>query len=368
MTNTLWTLARQRRSWAAGLLAALVTSAAVAAPVYHVVDLGGDIAREGGTNRPRAMNAQGDVVGYVERRNDQGVLETRPVLFRDSKPKPLDLMSKSGVDFAAGGDAAAIDKFGRIAVIPAWHSAFRYRAFIYSKGKMEMVEVPKFIMSGAITGMSDLGHLLVRGIDVRNGSDGLAVRQPDGTWVKLERWEQKNRTVGLAINIQGAVVGYGQGKTHNGYRQALLWLNGTPQPVPGTTGLMSTATAINDRGDIAGYLHRSVDSDYDRAFVVRDGQLTRLSTGYVETVALGLDNTGRVVGYGADKMGSANGGFLAQDGQILWLDDLVEPAQQGQWKITSAVAINDAGEIAAEGYSIRKNKWSTLKLVPVTAH
>ena len=353
MTNTAWALARHPRSWAAALLAMLVATAGVAAPVYQVVDLG---SLRGKTDSgPTALNAQGVVVGYATARKDY----THPVLF--GKRKPLDLIGTTGVD-ALVGYSQSINSAGDIAG-SLLMSGGRWKPFVYRQGTMEVVEAPGYVDS-RVYGLSDLGHLLVTGY--LNSNSISSVRQPDGTWVTLTRWNDSYEMVGKAIDRQGVVVGYAR-KDYE-FSQAVVWRNNKPQPVPGTEGdSLSVATAVNDRGDVAGE-HSAVWGNQvgSRAFVVRDSVLTNVTGRNLFSEATGLNNLGHVVGNAYTPGSSVPTAFLFQDGETMFLNDLVEPAQQGQWQILSACAINDAGEIAATGRSTIAGIERALKLVPVT--
>lgn len=354
MTNTVWALARHPRSWAAGLLAALVTTAAVAAPVYRVIDLG-SLSRDGASNAS-AINAKGEVVGSASLAR---AFTVRPVLF--GKRKPLDLMAESGVVGYLRGTASAINGDGHIAGLLQMKN-WKEKPFVYRQGVMEVVEDgPKGNSSDLkVGGLSDLGHLLV------SGDGGIQVRQPDGTWLKLKSYGHSE--IGNAINRDGIVVGSFHGDSNT--ITAMVWRDGMPQLLlPGISG-SSSADAINRRGDIAGsHYVEWLGPDGHRAFVIRDGVLAYLTGPNVLSSVNGMDNLGRVVGrmYGTFDGLYREGPYLFQDGEAMFLDDLVEPAQQGQWQILSANAINDAGEIAARGRSTITGIERALKLVPVTA-
>lgn len=355
MTSTPLTPRRPRHRWAGALLAVWLTSAAVAAPVYQVIDLG----RPRGANPSHAynLNAPGAVVGSARTSSS---FAQRPVLFDGGRP--LDLITESGID-AVNGFATHINGLGHIAGYLTMPDNLLW-PFVYKQGTMEVVDVPGFSHPVRAMGLSDRGHLLVEGLTLDRFRRS-SVRKPDGTWVMLKAWQNSDSETGEAINRRGnVVVGHAE-KAGRFPSQALVWRKNKPQPVPGTEGTQSMAMAVNDRGDIAG--HRYLNG-CRRGFVVRDGLLTELSTDpQVCTTALGLDNLGRVVGY-RDVEGLPSVGFLALDGQMLTLNDLVQSSQQGLWKITKGVMINDAGEIAAQGTPVGTNEEHALKLVPVTQH
>ena len=245
--------------------------------------------------------------------------------------------------------------------------------FVYRNGSMEVVDLPEGFKFSNLAGLSDLGHLLVLGHYFTGGRyiRNTVVRQPDGTWVKLTPWTDRAdaETNGLAISRQGSIVVGSHSTFGLSGSKAMVWRSNVPKPVPGTKDDRSSlALAINDRGDIAGVhdVNSTGSCCEKRPFLVVEGVLTDLpDLGVSYWWVTGLDNLGRVVGFYFSYPN--NRAFLYQDGQTMMLDDLVEPAQQGQWQILEAHAINDAGEIAAQGRSTATGVARALKLVPVTA-
>ncbi|MBL8435440.1 MAG: PEP-CTERM sorting domain-containing protein [Zoogloea sp.] len=120
-------------------------------------------------------------------------------------------------------------------------------------------------------------------------------------------------------------------------------------------GTYSEARAINASGQIAG------DSDH-RAFLYSAGTMIDLGTlGGSWSEARGINASGQVVGRSAGVGFSAHA-FLYDEGSMKDLNDLIDPLSD--WKILNTWAINDAGDIAANGCNTA-GEYRALLLTPV---
>jgi probable HAF family extracellular repeat protein len=113
----------------------------------------------------------------------------------------------------------------------------------------------------------------------------------------------------------------------------------------GTTGYFgSDAYAINNKGEIVGYIWDWGQSGPAHAFLYTGGELHDLGTfGGTSARARGINDSGLVVGF----VGTASGsfGFLYDSGTAYNLNTLVSGADG--WTISGAGAINDSGQILA---------------------
>jgi probable HAF family extracellular repeat protein len=99
---------------------------------------------------------------------------------------------------------------------------------------------------------------------------------------------------------------------------------------------------------------------YSHAFLYTDGQMRDLGTlgppppsafAYEFSGASGINNAGQVVGTSSSPHpsgGSVATAFVYRDGQMLDLNDLIDPALG--IRLTGATAINDQGQIVADDY------------------
>jgi probable HAF family extracellular repeat protein len=117
----------------------------------------------------------------------------------------------------------------------------------------------------------------------------------------------------------------------------------------GTLGASrSYASAINDKGQVVGYSNLAGDQN-NRAFLYKDGKMTDLGTlGGTSSEAKGINESGQVVGWSDNSSGPAYGFIYDSTNGMKDLNSLI-PADSG-WTISSATAINNYGQIAANGY------------------
>ena len=154
-----------------------------------------------------------------------------------------------------------------------------------------------------------------------------------------------------AINSNGDVVGWALlPGTQVGAEHAFLWSGGSMTDLGTLGGFRSNALDINDSREIVGSYDRSPDHQ-QHAVVWRGGAPTDIGTlpGGTYSNAYAVNNRGQVVGsaQAADTLPVA----------FLWspvsgmqdLNAMVDPASVVGCRITSALDINDCGEIVAIG-------------------
>jgi probable HAF family extracellular repeat protein len=147
-----------------------------------------------------------------------------------------------------------------------------------------------------------------------------------------------------AINTHGAIAG--SAMNGNLVYQAYTWSEANGYTTLGTLGgLNSYAKAINDQGVVAG--HSQDASGYLHAFVWDGTSMIDLGTlGGTSSFAYGINTSNQVVGYSFASDGSTRA-FLHMGGVLLDLNSMV--ANLGNWVLTEAYAINDAGQITGTG-------------------
>ncbi len=153
---------------------------------------------------------------------------------------------------------------------------------------------------------------------------------------------------GQAVNNTGQVTGYSEVRAGNlVLHHAFLYADGQMTDLGTLGGLGSEGTAINSAGQITG--NASVSSGNSHAFLYSNGQMTDLgllSTGpYSQSYGLAINSTGEVVGTAVSSAAFGTSAFMYRDGQMLDLNNLVDPALH--LTLTEATAINDEGQIVA---------------------
>jgi RNA polymerase sigma factor (sigma-70 family) len=149
-----------------------------------------------------------------------------------------------------------------------------------------------------------------------------------------------NRFEAEAINVRGQILGRAtQGR---GTMRSMLWQNGELIDLASLDGTSSGAAAINDRGMVVGSL--AIANGLWQAFSWENGQVRRLPMGTNRnTSASAINNAGLVVGSAWNP--SRSFACLWYGEEIVDLNDLVKI--ESGWRLTSASAINDRGQILA---------------------
>jgi probable HAF family extracellular repeat protein len=180
-------------------------------------------------------------------------------------------------------------------------------------------------------------------------------------------------SAGWGINDRGQVVGESS-LAGNSAEHAFLYSGGQMQDLGTLGGNSSVALRINEHGQIVGYsfvhvvLPPPLGSIYaSRAFLYSGGRMIDLGAlpGSIQSTANDINNKAEVVGlsYGMYPDAPLNRGFLYSGGTMLDINSLLVPGSG--WIVLNAWAINDAGQIAAQG--TRNGIGHGLLLNPVPA-
>ena len=136
-------------------------------------------------------------------------------------------------------------------------------------------------------------------------------------------------------------------------------------------GPQSWGTAINASGQVAGYSYTSSFSFTNggpyHAFVTdaTTQAMTDIGTlGGAASEGLAVNASGQVVGW-ANTAAGAQDGFLYTGGQMLDLNSLLDASDAATYTISSATAINDSGQIVANGTDVATGQIVALLLNPV---
>jgi probable HAF family extracellular repeat protein len=167
------------------------------------------------------------------------------------------------------------------------------------------------------------------------------------------------------INDAGVVVGSAAyAKDDGAFTRAFTYRDGVMTDIGAFDDGQSWANAINQAGEVVGESWDANSLQTPRAFLYANGVMTDIGRLGAGADALAINALGQIVGWTGEQ--DASRAFLYLGGKMLDLNTLV--AGLGGWTLTSASAINDAGQIAATActatFTCRAALLSPLDAVP----
>lgn len=162
------------------------------------------------------------------------------------------------------------------------------------------------------------------------------------------------------INNRGQILG--RATQRNGGMRPLLWRDGEMIDLAALDGDPFTPSALNDDGVVAGWITPTNGvAKQPQAILWENGKARRLNQGTSKSShAVALNNSGTVVGY-ARNWENFLFACVWDHGEMHDLNDLME--MKTGWRLTSADAINDRGQIVVQG--VHGKKHFTCLLSPV---
>ncbi len=173
----------------------------------------------------------------------------------------------------------------------------------------------------------------------------------DSDWISVDLDIFEPHAINNSTQVAGDII------TDNGSHFAGVWKQGFAEKLDGTdVTIRSSATAINDAGQVAGYQKGRHGNDFERAVLWNNGLSYELGTlNGIESRALAINNSGEVVGWIKNSHGGTDA-FIWRMGTIEYPGIL-----------TSGNAINNNGQILGtihNGHSVLWNKGLMQKLEP----
>jgi uncharacterized membrane protein len=190
---------------------------------------------------------------------------------------------------------------------------------------------------------------------------GIEAIQCTGASRPLAKLPDMDRGEALAINQRGQCVGWAR-DSNDGLAppQAVIWDLGYVWALPVSDGGCSVAQDINDSGFTVGTVTFGVASvtpiSFPAGWDSKNHSLAYPLAGNVQGTAVAINNAGLAVGT------SSNGfAMLYAQGQAFRLESLV--TNTAGWTLTSALDINDAGQILVSG--VNGSNTGSFLLTPV---
>jgi probable HAF family extracellular repeat protein len=300
------------------------------------------MAVAGADSAGNALNNLGQVVGWMTVGADAHA-------FVSTGTAPTDLGTLGG----GSSYATAINDHGQIVGNSYVSGGDAYRGFIVDGGGMSALPGPDYLKANAINNAGTVAGEMT--VSTPDGDRAHAYTYSAGTFTDLGTLSASYGSRATAINNAGDVVGAGEVDGPIYYpTDPFLYSKGKMIDLGNLDPdrIYSGANAINDRGQIVGYAGLNYNLSYDgdyfayTAFLYENGVMKNLGGLAPQAVssALGINKLGQVVGFAYMGNGFAHG-FLYEDGQMIDLNTLIDPATG--WTIARAVAINDLGQIAA---------------------
>jgi probable HAF family extracellular repeat protein len=307
---------------------------------YTITNLG---SLGGTVTIPLSLNNHGEVVGWSATANHG---PGHAFLFRKGKLTDLGTLGGRASEAMSINNRGDIVGTSNVALGSTRVDAFLdHRGYLTDLGPQSQPFVRAGDVSinarGTISGLSGAGFdawILHRGAHIDVGS--------------LAGWG----SIARDINDKGQVVGASTTTVHAAANlsspptvtfHAFFDDQGAMNDLGTLGGTNSEANFLNDRGQIVGYSDTADGAIH--AFLNRWGRMTDLGTlGGRNSNAGAINNKGDVVGT-AQTSASVSHGYIDRHGRMIDLNSLIPPGSG--IVITNAQAINDRGQIAAEGYA-----------------
>jgi len=337
---------------ASALFLVAATLAQAADPIYSVTELK-DFARA------TDINNQGDIVGWQH--------PGKGILLRSGQSQ-VQYIGSLGGGFTY---PRAVNDYAQVVGESMLVDNATYHAFLYSDGQLRDLGTLKghvesrandINIKGQVVGWSKSGSLTLPFI-YSNGRMA-AIEAIGGLSAEATAINDRGQAVGNAEFVESDGVPATVTRPFRYSSQSILGL-------PGLGGNNAEAHGINSNGWVVGTAEPILDNPITHAFVWGDaigGVVTDLGTldGYPNSVAKGVNKNGQIIGYSfaANDSPQSRRAFIYLSG---WMFDLNGRLATTRWLIREAIAINDNGQIIAEGCDTTQGRCGlALLLNPIT--
>jgi probable HAF family extracellular repeat protein len=336
------------------------------AQTYSVTDLGVLANAQDSTtsSSPAAINDQGQVAGTSGASAFRYIKESKTPM-QDAGGNPAGISRGFGINGASQvvGDST----FG--------NNKSSHAAFFSDKSAVDLGTLRGYGSFSRANGINASGLVVGSASDKLDGDNSRAfiVSTPSGTMIDLGTLGGAHAQA-LGINDDGFVTGNAQtlSPVASGSTHAFLWNATTGMRNLGTLdGAFSYGIAINRQNHVVGYstinnydtrLHAFL---YDGVKMIDLGSLGGATPDSDFSFALGVNATDQVVGYShLPTDGPRPVAFVYSQGSMKNLNDLIGTAADN-YRLDSAVAINDNGQIAAIAFSNSANAFHAVLLTPI---
>ncbi len=280
---------------------------------------------------PSALNNHGTVVGYSSTAGDD---QLRAFIYENGQARAL-----GGYSGLTAWEATGINDRGQIVGYASNAELSDTRGFIYENGQFKDLNPnPGFRPAALPNGINASGQV------VGALSDGRPFVH-DGTQLKPIPFGSEVST-GNAFDINDHGVAVGGVRLQDGGGYAFAWdgtqVNRLPDP---QLGAGSSAIAINNAGQV-------VVNTNPLAYLYSAGTyqaLGSLQGGFTQAIA--LNEKGWIVGWSQLAVSPhLDHAFLWRNGRMRDLNDLLDATLAPHWELTSAMDINERGQIVGLGF------------------
>jgi uncharacterized protein (TIGR03437 family) len=346
---------------------------AAQAPQFTIQDLGTlpNLPSCNGT----ALSQSGNVVGYCTAKADQNLLLDSPAthVFLYSKGALTDLnVTSPATAFPTGVNDSGAVVGGAVSVNLSSETATA-SPFIYQNGALQ--SAPSQLATTLPLAINNAGQFVSTSLQVSGGSLNFFIESQafvdllGGSVTALAAPSGGGSSAAFGVNANGTIAGASVAQNASVVKP-LLWQNSTPQALQLLSGYPNAlATSVNDSGVASGVAFEInfavlVDSTATaHAVEFASGAATDLGvlSGDVSSMALGINNSGSIVGFSSNQppdftlqlaafFGSPSSNyhaFIYSGGKMY---NLTSQLVNGSgWQLSFATAINNAGQIVGTG-------------------